>query len=301
MRKRQLLCCAVIAGSIGMLAGCGVFSKNDTEQETTSIIAESITSQQDESSSTAEEETTETVERETFEGDVSTISNEKVTWGVGVHILDDHRPVAPVQLQEQYGSKYAVDFVRENEKNIYLTFDEGYENGYTASILDTLKEKNVKAVFFITMPYAKSEQELIRRMIDEGHVVGSHSVTHPTGGMPSLSVEDQMKEYQELHTYIQENFGYDMYLFRPPAGIFSEQSLAIAQKCGYRSVMWSFAYNDWDPDNQMEVSKALENAVNKVHNGAIYLLHAVSKTNTEMLGQFIDQVQTKGYEFKIYK
>lgn len=237
----------------------------------------------------------------TFDGDVNSISNTPVTWGVGVQTYEDNRPVAPVQLQEQYGTKYAVDFIKENEKVIYLTFDEGYENGYTSQILDTLKEKNVKAVFFITMPYAKTETELVKRMIDEGHVVGSHSVTHPSDGMPSLTVEQQINEYQELHNYIRDNYGYTMYLFRPPAGKFSEQSLAVAQKCGYRSVMWSFAYNDWDPDNQMEVSKALDNAVGKLHNGAIYLLHAVSKTNTEMLGDFIDSAREMGYEFKEYK
>lgn len=319
--KKYLLCVAVTSSLIAVLFGCGVFSKDSGKgEDSTTIVADKATDESDSDKSNTDkqenqgttdnttdnttESTTDTTEESTtvsFEGDVNNISNNPVTWGVGVQKYDDNRPVSPVQLQEQFGSKYAVDFIKENEKVIYLTFDEGYENGYTGKILDTLKEKNVKAVFFITMPYAKSEPELIRRMIDEGHVVGAHSVTHPSEGMPSLTVEQQINEYQELHKYVEENYGYKMYLFRPPTGRFSEQSLAVAQKCGYRSVMWSFAYNDWNPDSQPEVSKALENAVGKLHNGAIYLLHAVSATNTEMLGSFIDQTEAKGYVFKEYK
>ncbi len=310
MKKKYLLCAIVTLAAISLF-GCGAFSKEKSGKESdTTIVAEKETTDDTEEDSTVEEpgtteestsDTLQEPETVTFDGDVNSISNTPVTWGVGVQTYEDNRPVAPVQLQEQYGTKYAVDFIKENEKVIYLTFDEGYENGYTSQILDTLKEKNVKAVFFITMPYAKTETELVKRMIDEGHVVGSHSVTHPSDGMPSLTVEQQINEYQELHNYIRDNYGYTMYLFRPPAGKFSEQSLAVAQKCGYRSVMWSFAYNDWDPDNQMEVSKALDNAVGKLHNGAIYLLHAVSKTNTEMLGDFIDSAREMGYEFKEYK
>lgn len=275
--------------------------ENKAQESTTSKVEENeITTEE----ITTEEPTTEEPETPaavTFEGDIYSLSNESVTWGVGVHTYDDNRPVSPVQLQEKYGEKYAVEFIKEDEKNIYLTFDEGYENGYTGQILDVLKEKKVKAVFFITMPYAKEEPELIKRMIDEGHVVGAHSVTHPSDGMPSLSVEEQINEYKELEKYVEENFGYKMYLFRPPTGAFSEQSLAVAQSCGYRSIMWSFAYRDYYVDDQMPVAEALENAVGKLHNGAIYLLHAVSKTNADMLGEFIDRTQAAGYTFKEYK
>lgn len=305
--KIGLIMTAVI--TISAVSGCGIFDSNDKENETTTIVADQIKDttaddnniggiSQEETTTAAEEETSH--EKITFENDVNAISNEKITWGVGIQVNADNRPVAPVNLQETYGSKYAVDWVKEDEKVVYLTFDEGYENGYTSRILDTLKEKNVKAVFFITMPYAKSEQELVKRMIDEGHIVGSHSVTHPSAGMMSLSVEQQINEYNELHQYVLDTYGYEMWLFRPPTGAFSEQTLAVANYCGYRSVMWSFAYADWDPANQMEVGKALDNAVTKLHNGAVYLLHAVSQTNTEMLGDFIDKAREKGFEFKSY-
>ena len=138
-------------------------------------------------------------------------------------------------------------------------------------------------------------------MIDEGHIVGNHSVTHPSGGLPSQSREQQERELLDLHDYVKENFGYEMSLFRYPAGKFSEQSLAIVQSVGYTSVFWSFAYKDWDPDNQPEETAALAKLKERLHPGAIYLLHAVSSTNTHVLGQFIDDARAAGYEFVPYR
>ena len=102
----------------------------------------------------------------------------------------------------------------------------------------------------------------------------------------------------ELHNYVKENFDYEMYLFRFPAGIFSEQSLGILDKCGYTGVFWSFAYHDWDPDNQMSYDEALKKTTDCIHPGAVYLLHAVSSTNTAILGEFIDTAIAQGYTFK---
>ena len=194
-----------------------------------------------------------------------------------------------------------MDFLKENKKVIYLTFDEGYENGYTEKILDILKEKQVSAVFFVTMPYAREQTAQMNRFVQEGHVIGNHSVTHPSQGMPSLSIEDQMSEYQEMQDFIKNTYQYDMYLFRPPAGIFSEQSLAAAACFGYRTVLWSFAYADWDPDRQPSTEEALKKMEGRLHNGAIYLLHAVSATNTAVLGEFIDYAREQGYEFMKYE
>lgn len=231
---------------------------------------------------------------------IASYSNDVVTWGPGVQMADDGRPVACVAFQEQYSS-LGADFLKENEKVIYLTFDEGYENGYSDKILDVLKEKDVSAVFFVTMPYVREQDAIMKRLVAEGHVIGSHSVTHPSGGMPSLSIEEQIGEYQELHDFVKNTYQYEMYLFRPPAGIFSEQSLAVASHCGYRSVMWSFAYADWDPDKQPSHEEALNKMKGRLHNGAIYLLHAVSATNTAVLGEFIDYARSQGYEFKKYE
>ena len=287
--------------AFGMLTGCGKSSTDDGKD--TTIIADKETSEDGNTDNSTEETTDGSTEETTtvsYEGDVSALSNEPVNWGVGTAKDTDGRPSSPIQFQQKY-SNYAVDFIKENEKVIYLTFDEGYENGYTAQILDVLKEKKVSAVFFITMDYAKTSGDLVKRMIEEGHVVGAHSVTHPSKGMPSISVEKQISEYQALHNYVIDNFKYEMYLFRPPVGIFSEQSLAVAQKCGYRSVLWSFAYADWDPEKQPTEADGLDKTIGRLHNGAIYLLHAVSKTNTNILGQFIDEALNQGYVFKEYE
>ena len=241
--------------------------------------------------------------RAKYTGDISALDNTLQGWGQGVQFDSLNRPQGAVTAQEKYG-KYSADFIRTDEsdaKRIYLTFDEGYENGYTSQILDVLKEKNCPAVFFVTMPYVKQQPELIRRMIDEGHIVGNHSVTHPSGGLPSQSREQQERELLDLHDYVKENFGYEMSLFRYPAGKFSEQSLAIVQSVGYTSIFWSFAYKDWDPDNQPEETAALAKLKERLHPGAIYLLHAVSSTTTHVLGQFIDNARAAGYEFVPYR
>ncbi len=233
-------------------------------------------------------------------GALANLSNEIKSWGPGVNMDDKNRPTGSTMYQKKYG-QYDADYIREESQKIYLTLDEGYENGYTAVILDALKEKQVSAVFFVTMSYVKKEPELIWRMINEGHVVGAHSVTHPADGMPSLSLEAQLAELRDLHEYVKAEFGYEMYLFRYPAGIFSEQSLALVQATGYRSVFWSYAYRDWVTDDQPEPTAALEKALNRLHPGAIYLLHAVSATNAQIMGDFIDQARAMGYEFVKYE
>lgn len=219
-----------------------------------------------------------------------------VNWGLGKNVDEQNRPVDAINAQEKYGAYNAV-FLGEGEKSIYLTFDEGYEYGCTESILDTLKEKGVSAVFFVTEPYAKAEPELVQRMIDEGHVVGNHSVTHPAAGLPSQSATQQQEEVMGNHRYIEENFGYDMYLFRYPAGKFSEQTLAIVNNCGYKSVLWSFAYMDYDVNNQPDEAESLQKMTDKLHPGAVYLLHAESETNAAVLGDFIDAARSGGYSF----
>lgn len=227
------------------------------------------------------------------------LDNTSSGWGPGTRMNAEGRPESPVAYQEKYGN-YDADFIKANTQNVYLTIDEGYENGYTAEILDVLKEKNCPAVFFVTLPYVKQNPDLVQRMLDEGHVVGSHSVTHPSAGMPSLSLEKQSAEISQLHQYVKDHFDYDMYLFRYPAGIFSEQSLALVQQMGYRSVFWSFAYRDWVTDDQPDPDEALATLAKRTHPGAIYLLHAVSKTNTQIMGQFIDDTRAAGYTFSLY-
>ncbi|MDD6033338.1 MAG: polysaccharide deacetylase family protein [Oscillospiraceae bacterium] len=230
---------------------------------------------------------------------ISSLSNQKQGWGQGVQVDAANRPLGSLSFQEKYG-KYDALFIGEDEKVVYLTFDEGYENGYTPQILDTLKEKNVKAVFFVTLDYVKSQPELIRRMIDEGHVIGNHSAKHPS--FPDVTMERCEQEIRDVEQYLADNFGYTgMNLFRPPAGEFSERVLAQMQSLGYKTVFWSYAYKDWDPNNQMGADKALAKVNGALHNGAIYLLHAVSCDNAEILDDFIDHARSEGYEFKLFE
>ncbi len=226
--------------------------------------------------------------------ELAALNTTQIKWGPGSETNEAGCPQACVSLQQQY-EKYAALFLGPDREKVYLTFDEGYENGYTASILDTLSEKQVRAVFFVTMDYVKREPELVQRMIEEGHTVGNHTTHHPN--MTTLSLEEAREEVQELHEYVKEQFGYEMSLFRAPEGAISEQSMALLSTMGYHNVLWSFAYADWDPKKQMNPSEALQRVCDRAHPGAIYLLHAVSQTNAEILGQMIDTVRSQGFEF----
>lgn len=226
------------------------------------------------------------------------LSTEKHGYGQGVQLDDKNRPTGALDFNANYG-KYGATALREDKKNILLTFDQGYENGYTAQILDTLKEKKVKAVFFLLQDYAERNPELVQRMIDEGHIVGNHSVSHYS--MPDLSVEECRQEIEGLQEYMKQNFGVTMKLFRPPMGEFSEQSLSVTKDCGLSTMLWSFAYADWDVNAQPDPAQAKEKLIGAAHEGAIYLLHSVSQTNAEVLGEVIDGIRDEGFEFEKLK
>lgn len=226
------------------------------------------------------------------------LSTEKHGYGQGVQLDDKNRPTGALDFNANYG-KYGATALREDKKNILLTFDQGYENGYTAQILDTLKEKKVKAVFFLLQDYAERNPELVQRMIDEGHIVGNHSVSHYS--MPDLSVEECRQEIEGLQEYMKQNFGVTMKLFRPPMGEFSEQSLSVTKDCGLSTMLWSFAYADWDVNAQPDPAQAKEKLIGAAHEGAVYLLHSVSQTNAEVLGEVIDGIRDEGFEFEKLK
>lgn len=234
---------------------------------------------------------------------VEALDNECQNYGQGVHTDEENRPVTSVQYEEKY-KDYQAHFVdmtnpltTDGRKKIYLTIDEGYEYGTTSDILDVLKEKEAPATFFVTLPYAKNQPDLIRRMIAEGHVIGNHSATHPSGGLPSQDIDTQANEIMQTDAYMREQYEYSMYLFRFPAGKFSEQSLAVVNNCNYESIFWSYAYLDYDVDNQPDPAESLQKMIDRLHPGAIYLLHGQSATNAAVLGDFIDKARALGYEF----
>ena len=283
-------------------------TKDETESETqTEGDSETEGTKETENTQTEEDSQTEDSQTETILGGgnastntsgIAALDNSSEGWGPGGDRNELNQYACCFYYNNKY-KDYGAYFMVENSNYVYLTFDEGYENGYTPKILDTLKEKNVKAVFFITAQFFRENPDLIQRMIDEGHVVGNHSVSHPSKGMPSLSIEAQKNDIMTLHNNVLDKFGYEMKLFRNPAGIFSEQSLAVTNSCGYKSIFWSFAYLDYDPANQPDQAASLNRLMNNLHPGAIYLLHAVSETNTEILGDFIDQARAKGFEFAV--
>ncbi len=238
-----------------------------------------------------------TVSQKLSDDQISKLNTKKCGYGQGLRLDKNNRPYGALDFNSAF-SKYNSFAIKEDQKKvIYLTFDQGYENGYTAKILDALKEKKVKATFFVLTDYVKRNPELIKRMINEGHTIGNHSVHHYS--MPTLDINTSRKEITELHDYMQTEYNYTMYLFRPPMGEYSEQSLAVTQSCGYRTVLWSYAYADWDSKKQMSPSVALEKVKKAVHPGCIYLLHSVSSTNASILGDLIDSLKAEGYTFDI--
>lgn len=225
------------------------------------------------------------------------LDNTRNGYGHGTARDSLNRPTVAASVQETV-AEYGGVFIAPPSNYIFLTFDLGYENGYTGKILDTLAQKNVKGVFFVTMSYCKRNPDIVKRIINEGHVLGNHSVNHKS--MPTLSIAEMRSEIQGLHDYIKNTYGYEMFLFRPPMGEYSIRVLAVAQSLGYQSMNWSFAYRDWETANQPDENYARQLMINDAHGGAIYLIHAVSKTNEAVLGDVIDGIRAKGFELARY-
>ena len=208
------------------------------------------------------------------------LSNQKIGWGI--KRAENHKQPdlgsSNLKLLQEYDG---IAIGNKEDKSVYLTFDNGYEAGYTSKLLDTLKENDVKAAFFITAHYLNTAPELVERMIKEGHIVGNHTVNHKS--MPSISDEEIEKEVMELHKSVYEKFNYEMKYIRPPKGEFSERTLKKCEQLGYKTVMWSFAYCDWDENKQGRELYGKDKIISNIHNGAIILLHANSVDNSNIL------------------
>lgn len=188
-------------------------------------------------------------------------------------------------------------YIGPDEKEIYLTFDCGYENGYTLSMLDTLRENDVKAIFFITGHYLKSSKEIVKRMIDDGHLIGNHTFNHKD--FSRSSNKEILEDIQKLETEFYNEFNINMSKYvRPPRGDFDERSLRLLNDNGYKSVFWSLAYVDWDKNRFNGNDYSYKNVMNRIHNGAIILMHTVSKDNENDLNKIINKLKNDGYVFK---
>ena len=268
MNRKEVF--AAAAAAMILCAGCGAHTGDESVPQTTSVSASPVDAKTD------------------------ALSGEKHGYGQGTQLDENKVPIGAKQFNEQYKQLGARALYEDSDK-ITLTFDQGYENGFTSKILDILKEKKVHAVFFLVKDYAERNPQLVKRMIEEGHTIANHSVNHYS--MPQLTEEQCRQEIMDMHDYIKENYGVTMTLFRPPMGEFSEKSLAVTKSCGYETVMWSFAYADWDTQNQPDQAQALKKLTDAAHKGAIYLLHSVSATNAAVLADMIDNIRKDGYDF----
>lgn len=216
-------------------------------------------------------------------------------WGLGFS-TDGAPPTGNATADElkKYDAYYIGDT---GKKVIYLTFDAGYENGYTAQILDALKKHNVQATFFLVGNYIESSPDLVKRMVEEGHNVGNHTYNHPN--MSSISTKDSFcKELESLEKLFEETTGQKMCKFyRPPQGKYSTSNLQMAKDMGYKTFFWSLAYVDWYKDKQPTKEEAFKKLLGRIHPGAIVLLHSTSKTNAEVLDELIGKWKEMGYTF----
>ncbi len=184
------------------------------------------------------------------------------------------------------------------ESVIYLTFDAGYENGCTAKILDVLKKHHVPAAFFLVGNYLEQNEDLVRRMVDEGHTVGNHTYHH--WDMSKISdMQSFRNELESLETLYTQITGTTMQkYYRPPQGIYSEDNLKMAQELGYKTVFWSLAYVDWINEAQPTSEQAFSKLIPRIHNGAVVLLHSTSETNANILDELLTRWEELGYRFE---
>ena len=227
--------------------------------------------------------------------DLATVASGNTNWGLK---FGESGKTPTGNVSPDYLKRYHSYFVGNPEnKVIYLTFDAGYENGYTPMILDTLKKHNVKATFFVVGNYIQTSPDLVKRMVEEGHIVGNHTFHHPD--MSKISdFEAFKKEMTSVEDLYRETTGQEMQKFyRPPQGKYNESNLMQADQLGYKTVFWSLAYVDWYVDKQPSHKEAFDKLLPRIHPGAVVLLHSTSKTNSEILDELLTKWENEGYTF----
>ncbi|MBR2401269.1 MAG: polysaccharide deacetylase family protein [Lachnospiraceae bacterium] len=226
-----------------------------------------------------------------------TVAMQAENWGLGFDgVAEGGQPTGNATPEEL--KQYDAYFVGNPDKKVlYLTFDCGYENGNTGAILDALKKHNVPATFFVVGHYVESAPDMVKRMIEEGHTVGNHTYHHPDmSAISSLSAFQ--KEMDDVADAYKELTGQDMSMYyRPPQGKYSTNNLNMAKQLGYSTFFWSLAYVDWNVDKQPSHEDALKKLTERVHPGAVVLLHNTSKTNGEILDELLTKWEEMGYTF----
>ncbi len=221
---------------------------------------------------------------------------EAENWGLGFG-EKGVQPTGNVNAQTlaEYNAYYVGD---DEEKVIYLTFDCGYENGNTEPILDALKKHNAEATFFVVGHFLESAPDIVKRMVEEGHVVGNHTYNHPD--MSKISDKASFeKEMIDVENAFEALTGQKMIkYYRPPQGKYSTKNLEMAKEMGYHTFFWSLAYVDWYQDKQPTKEEAFDKLLGRIHPGAIVLLHSTSSTNAAVLDELLSKWEEMGYTFK---
>lgn len=317
LKKRKVavgICAVCIAG---MLTGCSIYDKADLDKMTATPGDAACVdtgaerkgdAKKDQAGSDDDQKTDDKgdnteknggdLENVTKLRDYGAIPTKKYSWYIvrdknhGMSGCDNSFPL------EQYDAYYVDRFCAEKgEKVMYLTFDCGYENGYTDQMLDVLKKHDAKGCFFVTMTYIRDNPDIVKRMKEEGHQVGNHTVHHPC--MPEKSVEEQKSELKECSDFMRNETGYEMDMyFRPPSGEYSEQVLQLAKDMGYKTIFWSMAYLDYDVNNQPGTDYVIDHFAKYYHPGAIPLIHNVSSSNAQALDTVLTNLEKEGYEFR---
>ena len=224
----------------------------------------------------------------------ATTGNKSLSWYC-IRTKDHSR--VPLPSEFEFISEYNGYYIGNDEKVLYLTFDAGYENGNVEKTLDILQENNVPGAFFVLSNLIDKNPELIKRMANEGHLVCNHTSKHPD--MSKITdIDDFKRELCVLEELCYERTGVTVSkYFRPPEGKFSRDTLKLANQLGYKTIFWSFAYADWNNNDQMSEASAKNKILSNVHNGAIILLHPTSETNAKILDDVIKELKDQGYRF----
>ncbi len=281
MVVRVLIAVAVV---VMFLSGCGSVREAMNKEEQASTQAQT------------EAETETTAPTANDSADAAALSNEKKGWWIK-RKENNEQSEAQNEIDLAKYDAFYVDTKNKDKKVMYLTFDCGYDNGYTEPMLDILKKHKAYAIFFVTQTYIRDNVEIVKRMKKEGHLVGNHTVKHKS--MPDLSERDIKEELITCADYCKEAAGYEMDPYvRPPMGEYSERTLQICKNLGYKTVFWSMAYLDYEVDNQPGSDFVIDHFEKYYHNGAIPLLHNVSKSNAEALDTVLTNLEKKGFTFE---
>lgn len=281
MVVRVLIAVAVV---VMFLSGCGSVREAMNKEEQASTQAQT------------EAETETTAPTANDSADAAALSNEKKGWWIK-RKENNEQSEAQNEIDLAKYDAFYVDTKNKDRKVMYLTFDCGYDNGYTEPMLDILKKHKAYAIFFVTQTYIRDNVEIVKRMKKEGHLVGNHTVKHKS--MPDLSERDIKEELITCADYCKEATGYEMDPYvRPPMGEYSERTLQICKNLGYKTVFWSMAYLDYEVDNQPGSDFVIDHFEKYYHNGAIPLLHNVSKSNAEALDTVLTNLEKKGFTFE---